>query len=57
MAIVGGAIVPLITGVAADALGLKGALIVPAICYLGILLFGIYARRSAAATALVPASQ
>ncbi|MES2294080.1 MAG: sugar MFS transporter [Pseudomonadota bacterium] len=57
MAIVGGAIVPLITGVAADALGLKGALIVPAICYLGILLFGIYARRSAAATALAPVTQ
>lgn len=54
MAIVGGAIVPIVTGAAADAMGLKGALIVPAICYLGILLFGIYARRSAAASALAP---
>ena len=57
MAIVGGAIVPIITGAAADAMGLKGALIVPAICYLGILLFGIYARRSAAASALAPVTQ
>ena len=47
VAIVGGAIVPLITGAAADAIGLKAALIVPAICYLGILSFGIYARHRA----------
>jgi FHS family L-fucose permease-like MFS transporter len=57
MAIVGGAIVPIVTGAAADAMGLKGALIVPAVCYLGILLFGIYARRSAAASALTPVTQ
>ena len=57
MAIVGGAIVPIITGAAADAMGLKDALIVPAICYLGILLFGIYARRSAAASALAAVAQ
>jgi FHS family L-fucose permease-like MFS transporter len=45
MAIVGGAIVPLITGHAADAVGLKMALIVPALCYAIILCFGIFARR------------
>ena len=45
VAIVGGAIVPLITGHAADWVGLKTALMVPAICYAGILSFGIYARR------------
>jgi FHS family L-fucose permease-like MFS transporter len=45
IAIVGGAIVPLITGHAADWVGLKTALIVPAICYAGILSFGVYARR------------
>jgi FHS family L-fucose permease-like MFS transporter len=45
VAIVGGAIVPLITGHAADWVGLKPALIVPAICYAGILGFGVYARR------------
>lgn len=47
MAIVGGAIVPLLTGQAADQLGLKAALIVPALCYAGILGFGIFARRPA----------
>ena len=45
VAIVGGAIVPLITGHAADLVGLKLALAVPAICYAGILGFGVYARR------------
>jgi MFS transporter, FHS family, L-fucose permease len=45
IAIVGGAVVPLVTGVAADLLGLKAALIVPAICYLGILGFGWMARN------------
>jgi FHS family L-fucose permease-like MFS transporter len=45
VAIVGGAIVPLITGHAADWIGLKPALLVPAVCYLGILSYGIYARR------------
>ena len=47
VAIVGGAIVPLITGRAADLTGLKAALIVPAICYAVICGFGIYARRPA----------
>ena len=45
VAIVGGAIVPLLTGHAADLVGLKAALSVPAICYAGILGFGVYARR------------
>jgi FHS family L-fucose permease-like MFS transporter len=45
VAIVGGAIIPLITGRTADWVGLKTALVVPAICYAGILCFGIYARR------------
>jgi len=49
MAIVGGAIVPLITGHAADSVGLKMALIVPALCYAIILCFGIFARRPRAA--------
>jgi FHS family L-fucose permease-like MFS transporter len=47
MAIVGGAVIPLITGNAADLWGLKQALIVPAACYFGILLFGWFARRPA----------
>jgi MFS transporter, FHS family, L-fucose permease len=45
MAIVGGAIIPLLTGVAADSWGLKLALAVPAVCYAGILLYGWFARR------------
>jgi len=46
VAIVGGAIVPLLTGYAADVAGLKMSLVVPAVCYAAILLFGVYARRS-----------
>jgi FHS family L-fucose permease-like MFS transporter len=45
VAIVGGAVVPLLTGYAADLAGLRMALAVPAICYAVILSFGIYARR------------
>jgi FHS family L-fucose permease-like MFS transporter len=45
MAIVGGAIVPLVTGTAADLWGLKLSLCVPAVCYFGILAFGLFARR------------
>jgi MFS transporter, FHS family, L-fucose permease len=45
VAIVGGAVVPRLTGVAADWTSLKMALAVPAICYAGILCFGLYARR------------
>ena len=45
MAIVGGAIVPWITGRAADWHGWQFALAVPAFCYAGILSFGLYARR------------
>jgi len=45
VAIVGGAIVPLVTGNAADVWGLKLALIVPAVCYFTILAFGWFARR------------
>jgi FHS family L-fucose permease-like MFS transporter len=45
-AIVGGAIVPLALGAVADAAGLKAALAVPAVCYLVIAGYGIYARRS-----------
>jgi FHS family L-fucose permease-like MFS transporter len=48
MAVVGGAVVPLLTGRAADHFGLQQALIVPAACYGGILLFGWYARKAVA---------
>src|SRR5258708_23741067 len=51
MALVGGAIVPLVTGNAAGLWGLKYALFVPAACYFGILLFGWFARRPLRAAA------
>ena len=50
VAIVGGAIVPLVTGNAADFWGLKLALIVPAACYATILAFGWFARRPLSAS-------
>ena len=53
VAIVGGAIVPLITGHAADLVGLQAALAVPAMCYAVILSFGIYARRPAYSNSFV----
>jgi FHS family L-fucose permease-like MFS transporter len=47
-AIVGGAIIPPLTGVVADSTGsLQLALILPALCYLIIAGYGIYARRPA----------
>jgi FHS family L-fucose permease-like MFS transporter len=52
MAIVGGAIVPLVTGHAADLWGLKQALVVPAFCYFTILAFGWFTRRPLRAGAL-----
>jgi len=52
MAIVGGAIVPLVTGTAADLWGLKHALVVPAACYLTILGFGWFSRRPLKGNAL-----
>jgi FHS family L-fucose permease-like MFS transporter len=48
VAIVGGAVIPYITGRVADLTSLKTALIVPAICYAVICGFGIFARRPAA---------
>jgi FHS family L-fucose permease-like MFS transporter len=45
MAIVGGAILPPIFGLTADHAGLRLALLVPALCYAGIVCFGLYARR------------
>jgi len=47
VAIVGGAIIPPLTGRLADIWTLRAALILPALCYALIALFGIYARRPA----------
>ena len=49
LAIVGGAVVPLLTGVAADHFGLPHALFVPVVCYLWIMTYGalVYLGRIA----------
>ena len=46
-AIVGGAIVPFLFGLAADAAGVRLALIVPVVCYAFIALFGVWAAKRA----------
>jgi FHS family L-fucose permease-like MFS transporter len=51
VAIVGGAVIPPLTGRLADLTNLRAALILPALCYLVILAFGIFARRPAPAAA------
>jgi len=49
VAIVGGAIIPPLTGHVADLATLRAALVVPALCYAVIGSYGLYARRPAAA--------
>jgi MFS transporter, FHS family, L-fucose permease len=51
MAIVGGAVIPPLEGHMADLFSLRAALGVPALCYVGILAYGLYARRPVPATA------
>ena len=45
MAIVGGAIVPVIMGFAADRIGLTPAFCVPLVCYLYIVHYGLSGHR------------
>ena len=45
LAIVGGAVIPLLTGVMADRFGLPHALFVPVICYILIMAYGVLAHR------------
>ena len=45
LAIVGGAVVPLVTGVVADHAGLGLALLVPATCYIWIAFYGLFTAR------------
>jgi len=47
MAIVGGAIVPVATGLLADATSLNMSLLLPAACYLGIAAYGRFSARNA----------
>jgi FHS family L-fucose permease-like MFS transporter len=48
MAIVGGAVIPLLQGILADHFGLRIAFILPVLCYLYILSFALHCRRPAA---------
>ncbi|MBC6983397.1 sugar MFS transporter [Caulobacter sp. 17J80-11] len=52
MAIVGGAIIPLATGALADRFGLHMALLLPAVCYLWIAIYGRVTSRPAAVSAV-----
>jgi len=45
MAIVGGAILPLVQGAIADRIGIHHAFIVPVICYLYIIFYGLNGSR------------
>jgi FHS family L-fucose permease-like MFS transporter len=44
MAIVGGAVIPVITGALADNVGLSLALLAPAACYVMIAVYGFFSR-------------
>ncbi|TDG14682.1 sugar MFS transporter [Seongchinamella unica] len=55
LAIVGGAIVPLVQGVAADSLGLQQAFIIPLLCYIYIAYYGL--RGSIPAKSVCMANQ
>jgi FHS family L-fucose permease-like MFS transporter len=55
VAIVGGAVLPPLTGHVADVTGSLGfALLVPALCYVAIALFGLYARQRVAPLEMAP---
>ena len=54
MAIVGGAVVPVVSGLVADATSLAFALIVPVVCYAAIAVYGWSARRSVQPLDLTP---
>jgi FHS family L-fucose permease-like MFS transporter len=45
MAILGGALLPLVQGTMADAVGIQNSFIVPGLCYLYILIFGWYCMK------------
>jgi FHS family L-fucose permease-like MFS transporter len=51
MGIVGGAILPLVTGFAADSVGLSVALIVPILGYAWLVFFGLFVHRQNTAAA------
>jgi MFS transporter, FHS family, L-fucose permease len=55
VAIVGGAVIPPLTGAIADRSGLHFSLMLPALCYAVILAYGFYARRPLGSALAAPA--
>ncbi|UNK48535.1 sugar MFS transporter [Lysobacter sp. S4-A87] len=55
MAIVGGAVVPLLQGVLADRIGIQHAFVLPLLCYVYIAWYGFRGARRAETTVLAPA--
>ncbi len=55
MAIVGGAVIPVIFGLIADRVGLQRAFVLPALCYFYIVFYGIRGSRQKAAAGTAPA--
>ena len=55
MAIVGGALVPVVQGALADGIGIHHCFIIPAVCYLYIAWYGLKGRRSVRVAAPVNA--
>ena len=53
-AIVGGAVIPYIQGWLADRIGIQHALLIPAVCYLYITVFGLGTLRTSSDAALLP---
>ena len=47
LAIVGGAILPLFQGVAADTIGVQSSFVFPALCYVFIAYYGLYGSKKA----------
>ena len=56
MAIVGGALVPVMQGALADAIGIHHCFIIPAVCYLYIAWYGLKGHRRRPARVTSPAS-
>jgi FHS family L-fucose permease-like MFS transporter len=47
MAIVGGAVIPLLQGVLADSIGVQAAFVLPFVCYLYVVFYGLKGSRVA----------
>ena len=57
MAIVGGAIIPLVQGALADTIGIQHAFVVPLVCYVYIIWYGLRGSQLSHADLAVPQTQ